>query len=169
MWMLVRLVLVLAFMILACSKSVDPLIESDREKAPDFTLSSATITNTNNGDISLADFKGKIVYLFFLGYNCPPCIDAAPRTKDIYKSFSTDSVQVLGLDAWNGSISGAANFIIQTGIEYPVLIDAETVAGQYNVIQEYSVIIDKTGHIAYKKSGVNKQKIKDAINTLLME
>ena len=167
--MLVRIILVSAFMLLACSKSVEPLVKSDREKAPDFTLSSVIITNTNNGDISLADFRGKVVYLFFLGYNCPPCIDAAPRTKDIYKSFSPDSVQVLGLDTWDGSISGAANFISQTGIGYPVLVDAGAVADQYNVIQEYSVIIDKTGHIAYKKSGVNKQKIKDAINTLLME
>jgi len=167
--MLARIVLLSSILIFGCEKSTEPQEKSDRDLAPDFTLNSTTLNNTNNGEISLADFKGKVVYLYFLGYNCPPCIDAAPLTIKIDESFSEDSLQVLGLDAWDGSISGAANFIIQTGVQYPVLIDAGEVADQYKVIQEYSLLIDKNGRIAYKEFGINMQEIKNTINTLLTE
>ena len=167
--MLVRIILITAVLIMGCDKSVDPQEEGNRGEAPDFTLSSTIMNNTNNGDISLADFKGKVVYLFFLGYNCPPCIDAAPITINIAESYSIDSLQILGLDAWDGSIGGAANFIIQTGVEYPVLIDASEVAAQYSVIQEYSVLVDKNGRIAYKKSGINMKELKNTIDILLTE
>ena len=167
--MFTRFFLLSMILLIGCETSTDSQENGERKKAPDFTLSSTIANNTNNGDISLSDYDGKVVYLFFLGYNCPPCIDKAPRTTNIFESFSSDSVQVLGLDAWDGSISGAADFIIQTGIEYPVLIDAGRVADQYDVIQEYSVLVDKNGLIAYKKSGIDRQEIKETINQLLLE
>lgn len=154
---------------ISCENSTGPAQKNDRTKAPDFTLNSTTLTNANNGELSLSEFEGKVVYLFFLGYACPPCINAAPRTKNIDESYSEEKVQIIGLDVWDGSIGGAANFIIQTDVKYPVCTDASTVANKYGVVQEYSVIVDKDGRIAYKKNGINEQEIKITIDTLLNE
>ena len=90
-------------------------------------------------------------------------------TSQLIQSYSEEKVQIIGLDAWDGSIGGAANFIIQTGVKYPVCIDAGSVADKYNVVQEYSVIVDKNGRIAYKEFGVNEQEIKSTIDMLLNE
>ena len=38
--------------------------QSVGSEAPDFTL-----TSTDNETITLSDYKGKVVYLFFFGYN----------------------------------------------------------------------------------------------------
>ena len=44
------------------------------DPAPDFTLESL-----DNGEISLSDYQGKIVYLYFLGNLCPICQANAPK------------------------------------------------------------------------------------------
>lgn len=133
--------------------------------APAFTLDAYP-----SGKISLKDYQGKVVYLFFVGYNCPPCIASAPSTQsEIAEKYDTSKLQVLALDVWDGGTGDVANFQIQTGIKYPVLMKASTVGTAYNATNDYSVLVDQNGDIAYSAYGVNITALKEKINQLLGE
>jgi len=145
----------------------NPKLSNNRVDAPSFTLQSVTSSNVSNGPISLSDYAGKVVYLFFLGYNCPNCKASAPDTKTIFNKYKDENFVLLGLDEWNGSAGGVANFITGTGVEYPVLTKASSVARSYGVSYDYSVLVDKQGKIAYKGNGVQKNQLIANIDTLI--
>lgn len=116
------------------------------DEAPDFTLESL-----DNGTISLSDYKGKVVYLFFFGYACPFCETHAPDIQSqIYEKYSRDDVQVLGLDIWDGGLSGLASFkATGKGLTFPLLNNASSVKSLYNIpIQDYIVIVNQKGIVA---------------------
>jgi len=160
-------IILISALLLACSSSTDSSgggIIGDRIEAPLFTL------NTwDNNSYSLSQFEGKVVYLFFLGHNCSLCIGNAPSTKRIYEKYSSDDVQVLGLDVWNGTNGQVATFITQTGVQYPVLTKASSVGNSYDVGRDHSILVDKEGRIAYDKSGVSRASIEEVIDELLAE
>jgi peroxiredoxin len=171
---IIFVILLSMFAFMACSENMSSSdtgsgLISDRQTAPSFSLNSVTYNNTNNGTISLSSLKGKVVYLFFLGYSCPTCVASAPDTKTINGSYDSDDVVVLGLDVWNGSSGQVANFITQTGIKYPVLTQAGSVGTQYGAYNDYSVVVDKDGKIAFKGGGVNEDAIRSVIDELLTE
>jgi len=140
------------------------------EEAPDFTLESL-----DHGTQKLSDYKGKIVYLFFLGYGCPPCISDSPYIQsEIYDKYDHEDVQVLGLDVWDGDISGLASFkaSVQGGIDFPLLNNAGSVQSLYGIPnQHYTVIVDQDGIVAQVHdnyhNGLNLDESRNIIDQLL--
>ncbi|HAW78630.1 MAG TPA: hypothetical protein DF712_10570 [Balneola sp.] len=125
---------------------------NEGEPAPDFTL-----TSLSNEQITLSDLKGKVVYIFFFGSNCPHCRDNGPITEtDIYQNFKDeDNFVALGLDTWNTSAGEVNTFKNITGITYPLLLNArQTLVDYYGNSSAYdrSVVIDINGNVAYKGS-----------------
>jgi len=112
------------------------------EVAPDFTLESL-----DHGSQSLSDYEGKVVYLFFFGYSCPPCKTHGPIIQtEIANKYSAEDVQVLGLDVWNGGTSGLTSYKGSTGVSFPLLNNAGSVQSLYGVPrQDYTVIVDQNG------------------------
>jgi peroxiredoxin len=161
-----RLVLILA-LIVGCSSSNGPddsaagAIEGP-SAAPGFTL----VTLTGN-QISLSDYKGKVVYIFFVGYSCPPCIASGPATEQIFQKYKSEEFQAIAVDVWDGGPGQVAGFRSNTGISYPICLDGSKTGSSYGVSNDFSVIIDKEGNLKYKASGVNKNSIESIIDSLL--
>lgn len=144
-------------------------ISNNRATAPAFSLPSVKGQNQNNGTVTLAQHKGKVVYLFFIGNTCPPCISKGPNAEQIDLAYADDKVVVLALDVWNGSAGAVSNYISQTGVSFPVLRNAGSTGSAYNASNDYSVVVDKMGKIAYRKSGLDKTAIMNTIDSLLKE
>lgn len=145
------LLLILASSCLSSTSSggIDEAIGLD---APNFNYNSLT-----GEQISLSDFEGKVVYLFFYGAGCPHCRTNGPVTENfINRAFVGDSNFVaLGLDTWNQSISSNEIFQEITGITYPLLLNAEqSLVDYYGNTSAYdrSVVVDPEGKIAYMGS-----------------
>lgn len=133
--------------------------------APAFTLDAYP-----SGQISLSDYSGKVVFLNFVGYSCPPCIASAPATQsEIADKYDPSVLQVLGLDVWDGSAGQVANFKTQTGVKYPVLMKASRVGTAYNAVNDYSVLVDKKGQIVYSEYGINITALREKIDQLIKE
>jgi peroxiredoxin len=139
------------------------------EQAPDFTLQSL-----DHGEISLSDYNGKVVYLFFLGNGCPPCIGHAPLIEtNIYNQYSHEEVQVLGIDIWSGGLPSLQNFKNSTNVTFPLLNAGSSVASSlYDIFrQDVTVIIDQEGLIAHfhdnYPSNLDIQGSKNVISELL--
>lgn len=123
------------------------------EEAPDFIY-----TSLENEEISLSDFEGKVVYIFFYGAGCPHCLDNGPITEeDIYQPFMDDTNFIaLGLDTWNLSVSANQSFRSETGISYSLLLNAQqSLVDYYGNTSAYdrSVVIAADGKVAYKGTG----------------
>ncbi|HED10582.1 MAG TPA: TlpA family protein disulfide reductase [Caldithrix abyssi] len=133
--------------------------------APDFT-----IETLDHGTFKLSGQAGKVVYLFFIGYSCPPCIASSPNVeKQIQKGYSDDDVVVIGIDVWDGTIGQLSNFKIQTGATFPLGLTGSGVGGLYGAPNDYSVLIDQKGRKVYEKAGADVAAIKQKIDELLKE
>ena len=139
---------------------------NEGEQAPDFTL-----TSLSNEQITLSDFQGKVVYIFFFGANCPHCRDNGPVTEnEIYQTFKDDENFVaIGLDTWNTSASDVNTFKNITGITYPLLLNGrQSLVDYYGNSSSYdrSVVIDANGNIAYKGTSFVNNDFEDVNQTI---
>lgn len=124
-------------------------------KAPDFTL------NDKNGNaVSLSDFKGKKVVLYFYPRdNTPGCTRQACAFSGLYGEFKKKNVEVIGIS--KDSVASHAKFSEKHGLAFVLLSDPELIAIQaYGVWQEKKLygkvsmgvvrttfIIDENGNI----------------------
>ncbi|MCK6526992.1 peroxiredoxin [Myxococcota bacterium] len=86
------------------------------EPAPPFTL------DGDAGPVSLADFAGKWVVLFFYPKdNTPGCTLEAQQFRDLYPEFLARGAEVLGVSA--DSVRSHQGFRDRQGLTFPLLSD----------------------------------------------
>lgn len=115
-------------------------------KAPAFSLSSS-----DGNQINLSDFTGKVVVIFFFGNSCPSCKAAAPsiQSKLAAPYSSNSNYQIIGLDQWDGNKASVQSFKTVTGVSFPLLLSASTVAASYKTTYDRLVVINKSGNIVF--------------------
>lgn len=116
------------------------------DPAPDFSL------QTIDGEtFKLSEHKGKVVFIFLFGNNCPHCLANAPNTQSIYEKFmSNPDFVALGVDVWNGSNSSVQSFINRTGLKYSIAVNGASLTSQYSSTYDRILIVDKEGNLHYK-------------------
>ncbi|MBE6011608.1 MAG: thioredoxin-dependent thiol peroxidase [Lachnospiraceae bacterium] len=131
-------------------------------KAPNFTLEDA-----NGNKVSLSDFKGKRVVLYFYPKdNTPGCTRQACAFKNAYDGFKAEDIAVIGIS--KDSVKSHMNFAEKYELPFIILSDEElTAIKAYDVWQEKknygktymgvertTYIIDKDGIIekVYKRA-----------------
>ena len=100
-------------------------------KAPDFTLE-----DVNGKRVSLSDFRGKRVVLYFYPKdNTPGCTRQACAFAGAYKEFAENDVEVIGIS--RDSIASHVKFAQKYGLPFVLLADPELDAiKKYGVWQE---------------------------------
>lgn len=124
------------------------------EIAPDFTF------KTLNGDkISLADYKDKVVIVNFWAVWCGPCIHEMPALEKLNNSYKDRGLQVLGLTL-QSNIKQIPKKIEQTGVTYPILLDAEAAVADYGPFNSIptTFIINRKGEIVNTIIGTRSYK-----------
>jgi peroxiredoxin len=86
--------------------------------APDFTL-----TDSVTGEqVSLSQFKGQAVLLFFWNVNCPYCLAEVYDLESAYDEYSVEGFVLLAIDA--GDSQAEVNRFRSTwGVKFPTLLD----------------------------------------------
>jgi thioredoxin-dependent peroxiredoxin len=103
------------------------------EKAPDFTLK-----NDLGKDVSLKDFKGKTVVLYFYPKDdTPGCTKEACSFRDEMKKFEKKNAVILGVSA--DSVESHVKFKKKFGLPFPLLSDPDK-----TMIQKYGVWVEKS-------------------------
>ncbi|MBR8830830.1 MAG: Peroxiredoxin Bcp [Chroococcopsis gigantea SAG 12.99] len=90
------------------------------QPAPDFTLPS----NTGDGDVSLADYRGKWVVLYFYPKDFTPgCTLEAQRFQKDLPKYIAKNAQILGVSA--DDVNSHTEFCDSEGLKYPLLADTK--------------------------------------------
>lgn len=125
------------------------------DKAPDFTL-----CDKNGSPVSLSDFLGKkVVVYFYPKDNTPGCTRQACAFAGVYQEFKRKNVEVIGIS--KDSIASHVNFAEKYDLPFVLLSDPELAAIKaYGVWQEKknygkismgvvrsTFIIDENGYI----------------------
>ena len=114
-------------------------------------------TQLGGGTVTLADYAGKVVVLFLLGYDCPFCLANAPSVEtDVAQYYATShpgEVAVVGADLWNGTTSQLTGFRDQTGVTFPLLLNGAVATGGnlatlYGTYDNF-VIVNRQGVVRY--------------------
>lgn len=127
------------------------------EKASDFTLPSST-----GNKISLSDYKGKNVLLYFQeGVMCDPCWKQTLDIQKEYDKLQSMDIELLTItvDPLNAITKNAKRF----GITLPILADEDLkVSSAYDVLKDSMhpeerpghtfILIDKEGNIIWRKA-----------------
>jgi thiol-disulfide isomerase/thioredoxin/tetratricopeptide (TPR) repeat protein len=112
--------------------------------APEFHLK-----RLKGGELSLADFKGKVVLLDFWATWCAPCRQEMPDFEKLHRELSGKDVVILAVDA-DESEDIVAEYIDKEKYTFPVLLSQGT-----DMVKRYSVnafptliAVDKSGRVA---------------------
>lgn len=117
------------------------------DQAPNFNLN-----RIDGGSFNLADYTGKVVFIFTFGNSCSHCIANGPNTESgIYKVYKDNANFVaVGIDAWDGSIGQVQSYRASTAITYPLLMNGSSMVSAYNTTYDRIIVVDQAGIIRYK-------------------
>jgi thiol-disulfide isomerase/thioredoxin len=139
----------------------------DRNPAPGFTLK-----DPRGRDLTLSDYKGKVVLLNFWATWCGPCKIEIPWFIEFEKSYNTRGFAVVGIsmdeDGWNA----VKPYVEQKQMNYRVAIGDDGLAQKYGGIDSLptTFLIDRAGRVAAVHMGlVSKNVYEREIQELLAE
>lgn len=147
--------------------STSTLATSAGDTAPQFTLPQLT----KKGQLSLSQYRGKVVYVDFWASWCGPCRKSLPLLNEMRNELKGQPFEVLAINL-DEEIKDARGFLKQFPVSYPTLHDSEgTIAESYELKgMPTSYLIDQKGnihavHTGFKPSDMSK--IRQEVSALL--
>ena len=119
------------------------------EISTDFTLN-----DLDGRQISLSDYKGKVVFIDFWATWCPPCRASIPEVEKLYQEFANDEdVVILGINLQEDKDT-ITKFMKKQEMNYPVLLSDNKVVSNYQIRSIPAFfIIDRDGEVYNKYVG----------------
>ena len=141
--------------------AADELAEGKLVHAPAFTLDRLD----RDGQLAVADLKGKAVVVNFWASWCIPCRDEAPVLQKTYERYRDRGLVVLGVDV-NDFRQDARRFMKRYGLSYPVVYDGKgSTVGKWGVRGfPETFFVDRTGKLVGERieGAVDIERNRDA-------
>ncbi len=121
------------------------------EPASDFTL-----PTVNGEELSLKDFRGKVVLVNFWATWCGPCREETPDLQRLYEKYQDQDFVIIGISVDDEeTVEAVPDFVEQYALTYPILLDTDSeVSSKYE--GDYiprSYFIDAEGNIQARGRG----------------
>lgn len=139
--------------------------EAGRKPAPNFSLKDENGTN-----VSLADYKGKVVLLNFWATWCGPCQIEIPWFMQFEQQYKSRGFAVLGVSMDDDGWQAVKPFIASRKVNYRILLGNDSVSQLYGGLDALptSFLVDREGRLAYTHVGLaGKNEYLNEIQNLL--
>lgn len=126
--------------------------------APDFTL-----TDMQGQQVSLSQFRGKIVILNFWATWCPPCVEEMPSMEQLYREFKDKDLVVLAVNVESSGQEAVSEFLAKKSYSFKILLDPDAeIQNTYGVFRlPESFLIDRNGVVVEKVIGGRNWRLGD--------
>jgi len=172
-------IVVLAFLANRATRiPVTRAVSTSQQKAmtvsPDFTLK-----DLEDHDVSLSQFKGKVVLVNFWATWCGPCRIEIPWLIDLQNRYAARGFSVLGVAMDEEGKSAVAPFVqkerfklagVGQSMNYPIVLGSDAAADKFGGLVGFptSVLISRDGRIVKRVDGlVSYDQIDQAIRAQL--
>ena len=111
-------------------------------------------------DLSLAAYRGKVVYLDFWASWCPPCLVSLPLIENLRHEFPAADFQVLAINV-DRDPEKARKFLLRNPVGYPSATDPDGKIPERFGIETMpsSFVIDRRGVIQHVHNGFRRGDI----------
>ena len=139
------------------------------DKAPDFRLPLLT----QQGQVSLSMYKGKVVYVDFWASWCGPCRKSLPLLNELRKELGSKGFEVVAINLDEDIRDGRA-FLKEFPVNYPTLYDGAGKTPELYGVKGMptSYLVDKQGRIQVIHQGFKPAdivNIRAQVSTLLQQ
>lgn len=150
------------FVLLAKEGSRSRIIR-EGDRAPEFRLSSL-----DGRQVSLSDFRGKIVMVHFWATWCPPCVEEIPTIEKLYRGLFGKDFEILAVSVDERGADAVRPFMEKNKLNLPVLLDpGHTTASRYGTFKfPETYVLDRNGIVRYKVIGAMDWSTPDSMNAI---
>lgn len=156
LWVMLFACLLMVWLVPGPALAIGGKLPALNQPAPEFNLP----TNTGDGAISLKDYEGKWLVVYFYPKDFTSgCTLEARRFQQDMPAYLSRNAQILGISA--DSIKSHTEFCDSEGLRFPLLADTKgTVSKAYGswlgaVSARHTFIIDPKGILRHSFTGVN--------------
>ncbi|MEA1913439.1 MAG: TlpA disulfide reductase family protein [candidate division WOR-3 bacterium] len=155
----------------SCSNNPKKTEKGEKTEGPEETMIAPgfTLKDLNDNEITLSDYRNKVVILDFWATWCPPCKKEIPYLIQFYQEYKDKGLIVLGIGL--DKKSTLESFSKSIGINYPVLIGSNLIAKKYGIRAiPTTFILNRKGKIKKKFVGYApgyENKLKESFLYLL--
>jgi thiol-disulfide isomerase/thioredoxin len=118
------------------------------------------VTGTEGGLI-VEEYKGKIVFLEFFGYKCPPCLASIDHYKKLQEKHK-EKLVIIAIEVQGLNNSQLQAFVKEKGINYPTIAQEKadqfvnyiSMRAQWEGSIPFLVILDKKGDVQLVQAGM---------------
>ena len=137
------------------------------DKAPAFALPSLS----GKGKVSLADYRGKVVWVDFWASWCAPCLKSLPQLEEMRKELPAKDFQILAINV-DQKTKKATKFLAKHPVGYPSGSDPDGRIPELYGLETMptSYLVDRKGVVHMVHEGFRKEdmeKIKSDISRLI--
>jgi peroxiredoxin len=127
------------------------LLAQGNKPAPNFT-----VKDGQGRDVSLSDYKGKVVLLNFWATWCTGCKQEIPWFMDFQTKYKADGLVVLGVSLDDDGWKVLKPYLEEHPMNYQVVLGNDAVANLYGGVDAMptTLLIDRKGNIVSMHSGV---------------
>ena len=144
--------LVLAVVLFLAVVPAKPVMSRDNgfPDAPDFFLK-----DLNGNEVTLDDFKGKVLFVNFWATWCPPCREEIPGFVEAYAVYHEKGMEILGISLDRQGADVVKKFAEKYEVNYPIALGTQQLVQDYQPGQYIptTIIIDREGKIRHRHVG----------------
>jgi peroxiredoxin len=141
-------------------------VAQQAQSAPDFTL-----PKHPTGELTLSDYRGKVVLINFWASWCAPCRREMPLLESLYRTYGDKGFTLIGVNT--DEDRAAANSVLEkTTLSFPIVFDTSLqVSSVYGVeAMPTTLLLNTKGEVVFVNRGFKSgddEKYKAQIESLL--
>ena len=140
------------------------------KKAKKKCLYDFDLITVDGGQLSLCDYRGKVLIVDFWATWCGPCRIEIPGFVELKREYSNKDFEIIGVSLDRGGPSVVKSFAYKMGINYPLVMANRQILLAFGSISAIptTFLLDRDGNIVKKYIGYNpKGEFEKEIDKLL--